>query len=208
MRRVTLLLAFFLCAMVFCALSACNDTTDTRTATFEVDYSKVRSEVDFDTKLDLSGLTVRLKYSDNTYRLLPMGGEDGYTVDTGGYDRAVPDTYTITISYKDYAPVRFDITVLETRGGEEGEEVFLQSITIKTNTGKKIFALGADFTYEGLSVIKHFSDGSTEEINEGFTVDSSKFNKDVTGPYVITVEYTEDESEFSTEYTVIVVDEL
>ena len=82
---------------------------------FEVDTSELDLSVDYGTDLDLTGLIVEATYAEsamnNTALSLKTVDEDGYEIDNGGYDKNQPNTYTITVSYKEYEDQTFEIIV-------------------------------------------------------------------------------------------------
>lgn len=72
-----------------------------------------------------------------------------------------------------------------------------------TNTGVVDYLVGSALDTSGLVVEKVYENLRTEIIDsKQYVVDDSQFNKDVAGEYTITIKYTEDGQEFTTEYSV------
>lgn len=84
----------------------------------------------------------------------------------------------------------------------------ISEVKVSTSNVKARFKKGEEFTAEGLNVMGAYSDGVQLVLNagEGYTVDSTAFNKDVAGEYTITVKSVEDATKTAT-YKVIVAEE-
>lgn len=187
-------------------LSACGGTA-TEVA-FIVEHKDVAKEVPFGTEFNLNGIYIRTKLSNGTFVALKKG-ESGYTVNNGSYDKEVPGTYTISISYKEYTPVSFKITVLEEVIIDEdyNPDLVMTGIAVKEYSGKLLYAFGEEFTDEGIIIEKVMSDDTKSTLESSqYTIDSTLFKADKFGEYIINVEYTP-KKEFKTSYTVIVTPE-
>lgn len=204
-RAASVSAAIFLCILLVCALLACEPNDDPTEVLFEVDYSAVKTTVYWGTDFDLTGLVVRVKLSTGVYRTLPRN-ENGYSVSNSGFDGQVPGVYTVTISYGEFAPVAFDMTVLDML--EEDAGIELMGISVKKNTGKRIFRIGEAFSSTGLALDFNYSDGSVKSNpSAAFEIDHSAYNSEKVGEYAIKISYLdEEEQKFSTVYTVYVVE--
>ena len=76
--------------------------------------------------------------------------------------------------------------------------------SISVSGGTRSFAFGKAFNTTGLKVIAKYENNSTKTVTSSAVIDSSSYNKDVTGDYLINVSYTENEITKSTTYTVTV----
>ncbi len=79
-----------------------------------IDTTNVKTELNYNEDLDLSGLIVKAKKGGSVITLTSGSSESSdciYTVDYGGFDKTVSGRYTITISYKDYLSASFVVTV-------------------------------------------------------------------------------------------------
>lgn len=79
-----------------------------------IDTTNVKTELNYNEDLDLSGLIVKAKKGSSVVTLTRGSSESSnriYTVDYGGFDKTVSGSYTITISYKDYLSASFVVTV-------------------------------------------------------------------------------------------------
>lgn len=123
-------------------------------------------------ELDLNGMVVYAKYSDNNQVRL-MRGE--YTVSS--FDTASPGDKVVTVSHKGktaYLPVVV-------------KEKELVGIKI-TNYPKTTYYVGEDFDSQGLEVSKVFDNLDTEALsNVSYTIDSSAFDNTKAGEYDINI---------------------
>lgn len=189
-------------------LSGCSIVPDKSEVSLIVECENVPKEVPFGTELNLSGLVVRVKLADGTFRTLPRGGEKGYSVNDGGYRRETPGEYTIKISYNTYTPVAFVIKVLEEEIIDENQnkDVTLIGIAVKSNVGKRLFFVDEPFSTQDIIVERVFSNGTREPVAEPqYEVDYSKFDPREAGEYTITIKYYPNYNMMAT-YTVVVIE--
>lgn len=172
-----------------------------------VDYENVIKEVEYGTTLDLTGLVVKVKMSNGTYKMLKRG-EGGYTIEEE-YNNVEAGDYTIAISYKNYDAVRFIITIKEeVIEFQDDETVNIVGITIKDTVGKKIFEFGEEFSTENIVVEKIMSLGENEILEASeYTVDDSNFDGETAGIYTITVTLNSN-TEITSTYSVTVLPEI
>ena len=100
-----------------------------------------------------------------------------------------PGTYPIVVSYTENGVTMTSAYIITVTEKEEFEQPTLESITL-SGSYKKSFELTDAFTYDGLIVTAHYSDGSSQEVTD-FEVDSSAYNGMKKGTYTIEVSYTE-----------------
>ena len=79
---------------------------------FRVDATALKKEYKVGETLDLSGLKVYAVYNVGDEVLLTQG-ESGYTVDSSAFDSSKAGTYTLHITYKEYAAQEVTVTVAE-----------------------------------------------------------------------------------------------
>lgn len=118
--------------------------------------------------LDLTGMEVKVHYSDGTWQLL-----NDYSV-IGGPETA--GTHTITVQYGGFTD-EFEITVLART---------VTSIAITAPPGKLTYFQGETLSLSGMVVTATYSDGSTGVI-ENYTV--SGYQSGQTGQQTVTVTY-------------------
>lgn len=160
-----------------------------------VDFSLLKTTLEFGERLDLTKISAKARYSDNTEKAYT-----DYTVDESGIDYGTAGTYKLKVNYEGGSQ-EVTITIKE----EVVEVVTLTSIAV---SGAPVnFNIGKDFSAEGLKVTATYSDGSSKEVTE-FTVDSSAYNKEAAEEYEIIVKYAEEGVEVSAKYKVIVVDNI
>lgn len=206
MRRKIGISLFTIIIIVFISI-LCSCAANVKEVSLTINYNNVAKEVPFGTELSLSGLEVKSRLSDGTYRTVPRGGDKGYSVDTGGYDREEAGEYTIIISYKNFEEAKFTIVVLEEEIIDESKQtdVTVVGIAIRKYEGKRIFNLGEPFSTEDIIVEKVFSDDSRETIDTPqLEIDSSEYEGDKQGVYTIIIKYYGNYNLFDT-YTVTVI---
>jgi len=132
--------------------------------------------------LDTTGLTLTATYSDGSTKEIA----EGFTVT--GFDSATAGEKTVTVTYEDFTAT-FTVTV---------KDPTITGITIKTRPGKTEYWVGETLNTTGLTLTATYSDGSTQEIAEGFTV--TGFDSATAGEKTVTVTY----EGFTATFTVIV----
>lgn len=151
---------------------------------FEVDTSALDLSVDYGTELDLTDLVVEATYAEaamqNTALTLKTVDAEGYEINNGGYNKTVPNTYTITISYKEYDDQTFNIVV------EEAKET---GFVIDTTLVVKNVDYGTELDLTGLVVKATYQDGSFVTLNNTQYTITHNYNKDIDGIYTIRVSY-------------------
>ena len=121
-------------------------------------------------ELDLTGMSVTATYSDDTTEVITAG----YTVT--GYDANTAGQQTVTVTYEGFTAT-FAVTV---------NEIVLVGITVTPPT-KTDYAYGEVLNLDGMQVIVNWSDGRTEEVADGYTVEG--FDANTPGEQIITVTY-------------------
>ncbi|MBQ8748938.1 MAG: bacterial Ig-like domain-containing protein [Clostridia bacterium] len=110
MRKYLSLLTLIICfSFVFVGCTWGGDT-----GKVIIDTTNVKTELNYNEDLDLSGLVVKAKKGNSEITLTTGTSESSsriYTINYGGFDKTVSGTYTITISYKDYQSATFTVTV-------------------------------------------------------------------------------------------------
>lgn len=151
---------------------------------FEVDTSELDLSVDYGTDLDLTGLIVEATYAEsamnNTALSLKTVDEDGYEIDNGGYNENQPNTYTITVSYKEYEDQTFEIIV------EQAKET---GFVIDTTLVVKNVDYGTELDLAGLVVKATYQDGTFVTLNDTQYTMTNNYNKEVDGIYTIRIDY-------------------
>ena len=141
----------------------------------EVTTEPTKTEYYVDEVLNTSGMVVTATYDDSSTE--NVTSQCTFSVDTSSVG-----TKPVTVSYT-YGGVTktatFNITVSE-------PPFALESITLSGNY-KTSFEVGDTFSYDGLVVTAHYSNGTTEEVI-GYTV--SGYDMDNAGTQTITVSYT------------------
>ncbi len=122
-------------------------------------------------KLDTTGLTLVASYSDESTQEIT----EGFTVT--GFNSEVAGAQTLTVTYKGLSD-SFTVTVKQPE---------LTGIEIVIPPVKTEYWLGESLDTTGLTLVASYSDESTQEITEGFTV--SGFNSAVAGAQTLTVTY-------------------
>ncbi len=121
--------------------------------------------------LDTTGLTLLVTYSDGSTEEIT----GGFAVT--GFDSSVLGEQTLTVSYLGAADT-FAVTV------KRREVTYL---AVSSLPGKTEYWLGESLDIAGLTLVATYSDGSTEEITQGFTV--TGFNSASAGQQTLTVSY-------------------
>ena len=132
--------------------------------------------------LDTTGLVLTATYSDGTTKEIT----EGFTVT--GFDSATAGEKTVTVTYEGFTAT-FKVTV---------KTPTITGITIKTQPGKTEYWVGEELDATGLTLTATYSDGSTKEITEGFTV--SGFDSATAGEQTVTITY----ENFTATFTVTV----
>lgn len=209
-KKIRLIITIFALSFLFSILFAACAPATAIERDFFVDYEAVVKEVPFGTPLSLDGLIVKVKMTDGTFVTLARGGE-GYVVDDDGYERETPGTYSIAISYKDFASVSFYITILEEEIIDENDnsDIVVTGISVQQNAGKRLFLFGEEFSTQGIVVKKIFSDNtSLALIPQQYEINSESYKADKAGNYTISVRYTDGQKTFTDAYTVTVTPEV
>ena len=123
------------------------------------------------------GLVVTAYYSDETFTEVT-----DYTVT--GYDMATAGTQTLTVTYEGLT-AQYDITVSEAEKDEE-EVKTPASIAAYTEYAVTAFAVGEEFSTEGLVVTAYYEDGTSEDVT-GYTV--TGYDMETIGTQTVTVTY-------------------
>ena len=138
-----------------------------------ISVSNYKTEFAYGEDFSVGDLAVTATYRDGTTKKVT-----GYSVNSKAYDKTTPGEYTITVEYVDEGTAceaTYTVTV-----GYSSEVVGIQLKGQRT-----VFAYGEEFSFSGI-VQQELADGRLSAAAD-YTVDSSKYNKDVAGEYEITV---------------------
>lgn len=139
-------------------------------------------------ELNLEGLKVTAKYSDNTQKEISAD-----QVAISGYDKNQTGSQKVTVSYTEDGITKtgsFEVTVKE--------KPVLGSISLE-GPDKTQYWVGEELSLDGLKVIAHYSDGSSRVITD-YKV--SGFDSTKPGTVTVTVSYTEGEITKTANFTV------
>ena len=142
-----------------------------------LDTTNVKTTYYLGEELTLENLTVSKTYANTTFTEFITSEE--YNVNNGGFDNTVAGTYTITITQKDSTFSKtFDVTVLnETK-----------ILRLEVSNAKNEFEWGEEFDASGIVVKKVLSLGEPVTLGSGeYTINSSAYDKNTAGSYVIIV---------------------
>ena len=138
-----------------------------------ISVSNYKTDFEYGEDFSVGNLVVTATYRDGTTKKVT-----GYSVDSKAYDKTTPGKYTITVQYVDEGTAceaTYTVTV-----GYSADVVGIQLKGQRT-----VFAYGEEFSFPGI-VQQEYADGRLFLATD-YTVDSSKYNKDVVGEYEITV---------------------
>ena len=152
------------------------------TATFDVNVSNLLNYVTIKNKptrltygigetLDTSGLTLLAIYRDKSTEEVT----EGFVCEPSVLNTIGTQTITVTYGGKTTA---FDVTVSETA---------LSSIAVRDNPAQTVYKAGDNLDTTDLVLTAAFSNGSTQDVTEGFTCEPTVLN--TTGTQTITVTY-------------------
>ena len=139
--------------------------------------------------LDTTCLTLMATYSDGSTKEIT----EGFTVT--GFDSATAGEKTVTVTYEDFTAT-FTVMV---------KEPTITGITVKAQPAKTEYWVGESLDTTGLTLTATYSDGSTQEITEGFTV--SGFDSATAGEKTVTVTYEGFTATFTVAVNETVIDE-
>lgn len=153
------------------SLLACEGLGEITINGFSVDYSNVDMDLEIGEDVDLSKLVVTATKSDGTTITLKEG--EDFTIDLGDFDKTTPGEYTIKVKYKDFPEKTFVVEVKEV-----ADSAVLTGIAVATDsTHKTVFAYDEAFSSANLVLTATYDDETTARITEGFTLNSSEYNK-------------------------------
>ena len=139
------------------------------------------------------GLVIKATYSDATTKLLTASE---YTVDSSAYVAATAGTYAIKVTAvaDTTKTVSYNVTV---------SAPYITGISIKQNSTHKVaYEIGDTFSSEGLIVVATYNDKTVATLSANeFVLDSSKYNGETEGRYVIAIKLTANEK-ITTSYSV------
>ena len=163
-------------------------------------------------KLDLSGLRLNATYANG--KTEPLALED-VTVDTSLVDLSKSGTYEITVSYKEYTPIKYNVNVYLPESvtlGLDAVEKLAQNSAAGNGvyfnySFKEVYKVGDTLDLTGLSVIVNGSLGETKKsFNVGDSFVTSEVDLSSAGVKAINVDYVFGESKVSAVINVYVVD--
>ncbi len=170
-------------------------------------------KVDFvcNTELDLSGIRLNSVFDSGKTETLPL---TDVTVDTSAVDMTKSGTYPVTVTYKDYAPITFNVSIYTPSAIELGFDATIQGSSNSAGNSvyfnhsfREVYALGDELSLAGLSVTIIATNGEKELpfLIKDFTV--LGFDSTTAGAKTLTVSYEYSEGmTVSTTITVYVVD--
>ncbi|NCA91962.1 hypothetical protein EOM82_01745 [bacterium] len=168
-KKILLTIVFVL--ILTFSLLACEGIGEITINGFSVDYSNVDMDLEIGEDVDLSKLVVTATKSDGTTITLKEG--EDFTIDLGDFDKTTPGEYTIKVKYKDFPEKTFVVEVKEATNS-----AVLTGIAVATDsTHKTVFAYDEAFSSANLVLTATYDDESTARITEGFTLNSSEYNK-------------------------------
>jgi hypothetical protein len=121
---------------------------------FIIDHSAIDKTLDYGQALDLTPLVVHATYAVGDDELLATG----YTVDQGGFSATMPNTYTITVTYKTYPAQTFEVIV-----ADKVEDGFI----IDHSAIDKTLDYGQALDLDGLIVNATYAVGDDEVLSTG-----------------------------------------
>ncbi|MFA7664367.1 MAG: bacterial Ig-like domain-containing protein, partial [Clostridia bacterium] len=151
-----------------------------------VDWGNLEATIVAGTDLDLSGLSVTgtLKKDEEQIEITPDGEEEGYTVDLGGFNKDVPGTYTITITYQDFSQT-FTVTV---------EALVMTGITVEGTLTNPVYTGADTIDLTGLTIKKVFNNGTEQNLEYTQVTTDIATVASVSGTEkTLTISYTEGE---------------
>ncbi len=154
-------------------------------------------------KLDLSGLRLNATYANG--KTEPLALED-VTVDTSLVNLGQSGTYAVTVSYKDYESIKFNVNVYKPESVALHYDA-IEKLAQNSSAGngvyfnhsfKEVYPVGATLDLTGLSVIV---EGSLGEAKKSFNVGTAYTLSDVdfstAGEKILTVSYVYGEEKVS-----------
>ena len=159
-------------------------SADAKLETISVTTANAQTRYKKGTEFTADGLVVSAVYSDGVQLIL---SPSEYTVTSTAFDKDTAGTYTIVVTgvEKNAAgqdvTTEYEVTVAEQTG-----------FTLDTQFTKLVYVQGEDLDFKNLLVYSNWSDDKDEkEVNTDavtrYTVDSTAFNKNVAGDYVISI---------------------
>lgn len=149
----------------------------------KVDTTSFNSTIEWGKTLDLRNVYIYLEYEDGSEGYLePAEVLRDVTYDYGDFDNRVAGEYTITAQYKDRADLTKTFTVTVAEPKSIGFEIDRSDVPEVVE-----YDTSVDFTK--VKVYELFEDGSKVLLTSGYEIDSSNFNKRVSGVYEIKVLY-------------------
>ena len=125
-----------------------------------------------DAEFEADGIVVVAHYNNGDVAELDLGD-----LEFVGFDTSSVGNVTITVCYEDFEDT-FEINVAEPS---------IIGITIKNHPAKKSYFVGDEADYTGLKLIATYSNGTTAEISDGYSV--SGFDSETAGTKTLTVDY-------------------
>ena len=145
-------------------------------------------------ELNLEGLKVIAKYSDNTEKEL-----SAEQVEISGYDKNQIGKQEVIVSYTEDGITKtgsFEVTVKE--------KPVLESISLE-GPDKTQYWVGEELSLDGLTVTAQYSDGTSKEVTD---YEVSGFDSTKPGTVTVTISYTEGEITQTTSFTVSIQEKL
>ena len=156
-----------------------------------VNTDGVKKEYNVGDELDVSGLTITVKKSDDSEETV-----DATADMVTGFDSSAAGTVTLTVTYEGFTDT-FDVEILETTP----PEAEITGIALNTDSVKKSYNVGDELDVSGLKITVKKSDDTEETVDA--TADMvSGFDSSAAGTKTLTVTY----EGFTATYEIEVVD--
>lgn len=155
----------------------------------EIHTMPTKTEYCLDKTLDLSGLSIKVTYSDATSKVITEGFQ------TTGFDSSKAGVCDVVISYEGKS-VSYKVTVNEKHTYSNDEDMScgvceyiraIENIAIQTMPTKITYKQDESLDLSGLSLKVSYSDGTTKEVTEGYEV--SGFSSVNAGECKVVVSY-------------------
>jgi hypothetical protein len=165
---------------------------------FTVDTSAVKLTYDWKStkdSLDLTGLKIIEHYKNIETPTVITPSSSDYTYNDGGFDTTQAGTYVITIEYKSLSYQTFEVVVNEPK---------VDGITLDYSKVKTSYVYGTDLDISDITnnilVYSHYEDNTNSSVpidNAEINLNTSSYNKNIAGTYVIKVTYDNYTSQFN-----------
>lgn len=147
------------------------------------DIKDVTTTFDWGVDYSLEGIVLELRLEDGTSQTISYV-DPLISVDDGGYDKTVQNSYKITLTYNNNSSISTSYYVSVSAPAETG---FVVDVTGM----RKRFEINEPLNLSGLAVKATYEDGSTKTLSDiEYVVNDDEFNSSVEGEYTIYVRYS------------------